>query len=249
MWFSRFFLSVLLVVTTFTSVQAFGPFGQPRQRTAAPPKKITQVDTAVAIYQKKYPPNRRSRKRAFNANLGMPRRDLDGTPLKVAQTRDMGPTFSDRPEADLQATYSALSKYFGDEAALQMVRDFPLVLAMDRSNLIPNMDAYSATFGTEDAAAMVRRNPGLLFCKPDNAAEADDLTMKFSYIIAFTRPLGPVWLYGLLLLLLEPAFERISGIALKAMLFSSSGSVAVSSPSLRCQPAASSCVGRAAAVV
>ena len=104
-----------------------------------------------------------------------------------------------------------------------MVKDFPLVLAINRSNLIPNMKAYSATFGTDNATAMVRRNPGLLFCTPDNAAEADDLTMKFSYVIAYTRPFGPVLLYGLLLLLMEPAFERVSGMALRASLFSSSG--------------------------
>ena len=215
MWLSRFFVTALL--TNAVAVHAFGSFGKPRAAL-----KNTQVDAALAIYQKKFPPNRAPRKRAFNAGVGLPVRDLDGTKLNVAKTRDMGQAFSDRSEADLKATYGAISKYFGDAQALQMVKDFPLVLTMNRDNLIPTIGAFSETFGTDDAAAMVVRNPGLLFCKPKDAAEADDLTMKLSYAVAYTRPFGPVLLYGLLALLFEPTFELASGIPLKAMLFSSS---------------------------
>ena len=222
MWVSRYFFLSTLFGLLASSTDAFGPFAPSKAAAKASSLKNTQVEAAVALYQKKFPPNRAPRKRAFNAGVGLPVRDLDGTKLRVAKTREMGQAYSDRSEADLRATYGALSKFFGDDEALQMVKDFPLVLTMNRNNLAAIMDAYGTTFGSDEAAAMVQRNPGLLFCKPKDAAEADNLTMQLSYVVAATRPLGPFLLYGLLFLLFEPALELATGIPLKAMLLSGS---------------------------
>jgi hypothetical protein len=187
---------------------------------AAPTAKsaIKPADQAVVIYQTKYP-DKGPRKRAWNSAAGMNPKDLDGTTYSVAKTAEMGKTFADRNEKDLKACFQDLSKVFGTEDALQMVKDFPIVLAITRKDLQPVMKAFSETFGEEDAAAMVKRNPGLLFLRPPVAATADDLTMKFSYIIAFTRPVGPLILVTLLALVCEPAFESFSGIPLKQMIF------------------------------
>lgn len=216
MWCSRSF-TLLLLCMLGLQVQAFGPFATTTTKATTP----VQVDAAVALYQKKYPPNRAPRRRAFNAGVGMPVRDIDGTKFNVAKDSTMGKVFSDRSETDLKATYTALAKYFGNEDALQMVKDFTLVLAMNRNNLVPIMAAYGETFGADKAKEMVKRNPGLLFCSPSDAADADDLTMQFSYVVAATRPVGPILLYGLLALLFEPTFELVSGIPLKSMIFSS----------------------------
>ena len=221
----RFILSTALATLTLSAVtDAFAPssalsFQVTSSTSVSALQMKTQVDAAVALYQKKFPQNKGPRKRAFNAAVGMPVKDLDGTKLKVAKTDELGTTFSERPEADLRATYGALSQYFGDDAALQMVKDFTLVLTMNRKNLKAIMDAYASTFGKEEADNMVKRNPGLLFCQPSDAATADNLTMQFSYVVAVTRPAGPLLLYGLLTLLFEPTFELVSGIPLRSMLF------------------------------
>ena len=60
---------------------------------------------------------------------------------------------------------------------------------------------------------MVKRNPGLLYVKPENAATSDDLTMQFSYIVAITRPAGPFLLYGTFGLLSIPVIEGITGVS------------------------------------
>jgi hypothetical protein len=91
-------------------------------------------------------------------------------------------------------------------------------LAFNRKNFGPSLTEFAKTFGDEEARAMVQRNPGLLIVKPTGAGGADsveDLAMKFSYVVAATRPAGPFLLYGTLSLLFEPTFEFISGIPLK----------------------------------
>jgi hypothetical protein len=144
------------------------------------------VDEAVAIYQKKHP-------------------------KKVQVT---GPTFSDRDEKYLKAGFKDLAKAYGEASALQMVKDLPICLAFNRKSLTE----FAKTFGDEEARGMVQRNPGLLVVAPTGAGGADsveDLAMKFSYVVAATRPVGPFLLYGTLSLLFEPTFEFISGIPLK----------------------------------
>ena len=44
------------------------------------------------------------------------------------------------------------------------------------------------------------------------ADQAGDDTMYMSYIVAATRPLGPVLLYGTFFLLLSPALKKLAGI-------------------------------------
>jgi hypothetical protein len=202
-----------------TCVDALGSFQPPNKATSKVGK--SKLNDAIALYQKRYPQNRGPRKRAFNAGVGLPVRDLDGTKLKVAKSNTLGKTFSERSESELRATYQTLQKYFGDDDTYQMVQDFTLVLTMNRKNLAAIMAAYANNFGKDQADAMVKRNPGLLFCQPKDAATADNLTMQFSYVVAITRPVGPLLLYTLLALVFEPTFELLSGIPLKSMIFGS----------------------------
>lgn len=153
----------------------------------------------------------------------MPVADIDGTKYKVAKSGEkMGKTFSDRSEKDLKATFKELAKVYGSDAALKMVKDNPLVLAASRKNFQPSLKAFAKNFGEEDAKAMVQRNPGLLFLKPTGAGgadSADNLTMRFSYVVAFTRPVGPFLLYGLLFALATPALEAVTGVPIRETLF------------------------------
>ncbi|CAM9628199.1 unnamed protein product [Ascophyllum nodosum] len=62
---------------------------------------------------------------------------------------------------------------------------------------------------------MVTRNPNLLSVRPTGfggASNAKSDTMTMSYLIAYTRPLGPFLLYGLLLALALPVIEIATGI-------------------------------------
>ena len=186
----------------------------------------TSAKAAVEIFQKKYPVKPRP-KRSILTTAGMPGRDIDGTQYRVAKMDDpVGPRFSERDPKDLQATYQALAKVYGDEAALQMVKDLPIALAFNRNWFAPSLKEFAKTFGEEEAKAMVSRNPGLLALPPTGAGGADsatDQTMQFSYLVAATRPAGPFLLYGTLGLLMEPFFEMVSGIPLKSQIFSTIG--------------------------
>ena len=176
------------------------------------------VDEAVELYQRKYPKRSGERQRSWFAGAGMPSRDFDGTQYAVAKSSAMGKSFADRDTAELQATFREMAQVYGSTQALDMVQNMPIVMAANRNNFAPSLAILGETFGPEDAKAMVQRNPGLLFLKPTGAGgadTADNLTMQFSYIVAFTRPLGPVLLYGLLFLLCSPAIEAATGLPLK----------------------------------
>merc|ERR1712127_91973 len=90
-------------------------------------------------------------------------------------------------------------------------------LAFDKKNFAPAFKEFKNIF-EDEAKPMVMRNPGLLAIKPQDAAQSDDTTMKFSYIIAKTRPAGPVLLYGTLGLLTIPVIEGIIGVPFRANL-------------------------------
>lgn len=185
---------------------------------ATPTKSARAVDQAVGLYQKRYPKPRGPRKRAFNAGLGIPVADIDGTKLNVARDSVMGKTFADRDEKDLRATFQEMVKVYGEAQSLQMVKDDPLVLAANRKNFKPTLSAFAEKFGLDESKAMVSRNPGLLFIAPSGPGGADtatDLTMQFSYLVAATRPVGPLLLYGTLFLLVSPAIEAVTGLPIQ----------------------------------
>ena len=105
---------------------------------------------------------------------------------------------------------------YGSDSALQMVKDMPVVLTASRRNFAPSLDALGAKFGVDESKAMVMRNPGLLFLKPTGAGgadTADNLTMRMSYVVAATRPIGARGgVYVLVLLLASPFVELATGI-------------------------------------
>ncbi|CAM9951679.1 unnamed protein product [Ectocarpus sp. 13 AM-2016] len=68
---------------------------------------------------------------------------------------------------------------------------------------------------------MVTRNPNLLAVRPTGfggAANAKSDTMQMSYVIAATRPLGPVLLFGLAFCLAIPLVEIGTGISREQIL-------------------------------
>jgi hypothetical protein len=184
-------IQFLLCLMAASAVNSFAPKAISKNNNGA---LKAAVDDALAIYQKKHP------KKA----------PKDG---KVSS-----PTFSDRDEKYLKAGFKELAKAYGEDSALQMVKDLPICLAFNRKNFGPSLIELAKTFGDEEARGMVQRNPGLLVIPPTGAGGAnsvEDLAMQFSYVVAATRPVGPFLLYGTLSLLFEPAFELISGMPLK----------------------------------
>jgi hypothetical protein len=208
-------IQLLLCLIAASAVNSFAPNASINRSRSHGALKAT-VDEAVALYQKIYP-KKGPRKQSPLVSLGMP-----VAPTSKFQTpkagSDMGKSFSDRDEKDLKAGFKELAKAYGEANALQMVKDLPIVLAFNRNNFGPSLKELAKTFGDEEAKAMVQRNPGLLVIKPTGAGGADsvdDTAMKFSYVVAATRPAGPFLLYGTLSLLFEPVFEAVSGIPLK----------------------------------
>ena len=102
-----------------------------------------------------------------------------------------------------------------------MTKDLPSILAFEKANFRPSFVEFGKIFGTQEAKEMVMRNPGLLAVKPVDAANSDDQTMQFSYIVAKTRPIGGVLLYGTFGLLSIPVLEGISGVPFRANLLQS----------------------------
>ena len=93
-----------------------------------------------------------------------------------------------------------------------MVKVWPRVLNCDYNNFSPVFDIYTEKFGKDESIAMLIRNPNLLGCSPDgpnSAQTAGDDTMALSYVVAFTRPLGPYLLGTLLGLLAFPSIEAL----------------------------------------
>jgi len=220
-------MHLLISLLAAAAVSGFAPHGssininKSRSVAGSPGRALhhmAAVDDAVAIYQKSHPA-KGPRKQSPFISAGMPVADIDGTRFKTPKGGRMaGKSFADRDEKYLRAGFTELSKVYGKEEALKMVRDLPIALAFNRKNFAPSLKAFAAKFGNDEAREMVQRNPGLLALKPSGAGGADsveDQTMKFSYLVAATRPAGPFLLYGLLSLLCEPALEKLTGFPLK----------------------------------
>lgn len=164
----------------------------------------------MAIYDKKFPFGREPPKSNFMGDFGMPNQDFDGTRLKKKYATSK--RLTDISPAQAKQAFLELARLYGEERALAMVKAQPLCLAFDVKNFAKSLAAWAEVFGLEAAQEMVARNPGLLAVRPDEATNATDSTMAFSYIVAATRPLGPVLLAGLFFLLLTPTIESLTGI-------------------------------------
>eukprot|EP00903_Cladosiphon_okamuranus_P017829 g16408.t1 len=118
-------------------------------------------------------------------------------------------------------TFAEMCKVYGEDNAVQMVKNSPSCLGYDASMFQATFEAFSEVFGEEETKGMVTRNPNLLAVRPTGfggAINAKNDTMQMSYVIAATRPLGPVLLWGLAFLLAIPLIEIATGIPREQML-------------------------------
>lgn len=211
---------VTLTISLFSTIDAFGSFNfGAKKATKAPSIPKEAIEEALSIYDKKFPSAGKASANPFWNDWGLPARDLDGTAIKSEKPNrklfDVGATFR-------QQAFEEIATLYGTEEALTMTRILPGILAFDSKNFKPSLNNFSEIFGEEEAKAMIMRNPGLLYVTPENAAKADDLTMKFSYALSVTRPAGPLLLYGTLSLLMVPVLEGITGVS-RAEFFKSLG--------------------------
>ena len=102
----------------------------------------------------------------------------------------------------LTTNFNEIARLYGDEEALEMVKNMPRALRFDSENFEPCLESWTEQFGLERSKAMVRRNPGLLGVKPSQTEDADS-SMYGSYLVAALRP-SPVSLavWGVLLIAL-----------------------------------------------
>ena len=187
-----------------TSLNFFGG-----QKKAASASKSPLADEAVQTYLSKYPSDQKTVSFFFES-WGMP---------ESYQAPKSSESIFSRKNEELASTFNTIASIYGDEAALKMVKIQPSVLAFEKSNFQPSLDAFGETFGYEESKEMVIRNPGLLGSSPASAAGADDLTMQLSYVVAFTRPIGALGPASIIGLLCVPALESALGVG-KGELFS-----------------------------
>jgi len=212
-WLLLVGLWLLLCPTTTLAFFASKPPATQSSKPTSTSTSTSSVDQAVAIYNRTFPFGRDPPQRNFLGDFGMPNQDFDGTRIKKESYQsNKRRRLTDITPKQAQQTYQQLVKLYGDERALQMVQAQPICLAFDSSKFAKSLDAWTNVFGLDAAQDMVARNPGLLAVRPDEASKAADSTMVFSYIVAATRPLGPILLAGLLFLLLTPAIQSLTGI-------------------------------------
>lgn len=176
------------------------------------------ADEAVSLFQAAYP-KKEPYKAPVWSSWGVPGRDIDGTPIRVAQVGAEGRRLCDISDEQCRASFDALAKVYGEEEALEMTRIMPIILTFDKQCFAPSFKEWSQIFGADETIDMVLRNPGLLAVRPEDAATATDQTMNFSYIVAYTRPLSKILLPGLLFLIAVPALEAVTGVSIRGALF------------------------------
>lgn len=181
-------------------------FGGAKKSTA---KSSPLTDEAIELYTAKYSGG--ARKKLFFESWGMP--DSYEAP------EESGSIFA-RKNAELSSTFNTIASLYGEENALKMVKIDPAVLAFNKDNFGPSLDAFGENFGLEESKAMILRNPGLLSVKPASAEAADGLTMQLSYVVDVTRPIGAAGPLIIVALLSVPALEAATGVS-RGELFSS----------------------------
>ena len=213
----KFSLTASLCLLSTSSVAGFGSFLKPKVAVTKGASEAV-VQEALDIFEAKFKvsENRKAFK-PFFTQWGVPEKDIDGSQIK----KDSGSKkrLVDADVKTQRAAFNEIAKIYGEEAALQMVKDLPYCLAFKISNFAGNFAVYEEIFGEEEAKAMVSRNPGLLAISPEDAARnTNEQTMVFSYLIGYTRPIGDIALPGLLLLLATPGIEQVTGIPIRTTL-------------------------------
>ena len=216
--------SVILLLALLSGTHGFfqNLGGGAKKTPGGSAKASPLAQEAVEIFGAKYPFGRAPPKSSIMGDFGMPDRDLDGTKLKKASS-GAGKRLTDISETEAAASFNSLAKIYGDERALEMTKRLPIILSFDKNEFSPCYTAWAEIFGDEETKEMVLRNPGLLAVPSREAAKATDQTMTFSYIVAYTRPLGPILLPILPLLLCVPLLEQLTGVPIRGIVFTKLG--------------------------
>lgn len=220
---STFSISLLLSCL----VTAANGFFQSAAKKASPKAVSPFAQEAIDIYGSKYGYNRAPREENFLdsiSSFGVPTTDIDGTRI-LKKTASPGKRMSDLSEAEVVANFNAIAAVYGDERAIGMAKIFPVCLTFDSKGIAGTFEIWGEIFGEEETKEMVARNPGLLAIKPKDAGKNTENTMAFSYIVAFTRPIGVFGPIGLLGLLSIPGIEGATGIPIKQPFFEALGSI------------------------
>lgn len=184
-----------------------------------PQNNPTSTTLKMAMFggsPKKTPPGEKSKKSRTAAKMTAEDEAVSIFKAKFAKIRKKTPII----ESNLRLTFREMCKVYGTDNALTMVKNLPKVLEFNRKNFQPTFEILCNKFdGKDNTLAMLLRNPGLLNLRPQgycSAEDAGDETMTFSYIIAYTRPAGPLLLTLFFGILLLPAFEMATGIEFRA---------------------------------
>lgn len=211
----------LLFACLIASSEAF--FGNAGKKSAPKSSAITQE--AVKIYGDRFAYGRAPRTENVLdtiSKIGVPKTDIDGTRV-LKKTATPGKRITDKSEAEVAKTFNGLSAVYGEERAIEMVKLFPVCMSFDPNAFAATFAIWKDIFGEEETKDMVSRNPGLLAVQPKDAGKNTDNTMAFSYIVAFTRPIGifgPIFIGSLLMV---PVIEGTTGIAIKEPFFAALG--------------------------
>lgn len=176
-------------------------------------KQKADENDAIAIFEQKFPFDAAPPKQVGLGSFGMPGNSAKST---ADSSSSSSKRLTDVGEPRARAAFTELAKlYGGSEEALNMVRVQPIILCFNFQQWGESLEKWEDMYGLEKAQGMVQRNPGLLAVKPSDAAESDESAMVFSYIIAITRPSSKVLLPLLVLLLLSPFIEAVTGIPIR----------------------------------
>lgn len=215
------FSIALICICLVEGSQAF--FQNAGKKASAKNSAFTQE--AVQIYGDRYTYGRAPRTENMFDNiskLGVPTTDIDGTKILRKQANP-GRRITDMSEKEVANTFNGLAAVYGEERALEMVKLFPICMSFDPKSFAATFAIWKEIFGEEETKDMVSRNPGLLAIQPKDAGNNTDNTMAFSYIVAYTRPIGIYGPLGLLSLLMVPVIEGTTGIPIKQPLFAALG--------------------------
>jgi len=138
-----------------------------------------------------------------------------------------------RDDKYLKAAFKEIAKlYGGEDNALKIVEASPGVLNMNSAGFAATKAAFvaaltedkvddksgkvtAAKFNEDDVVGMVVRNPNLINIRPSGyggADTSDESTVQMSYVVAATRPAGPVLLGALAVALLTPFAKQLAGL-------------------------------------
>jgi len=171
-----------------------------------------QADEAIQIFSKKFPFDRPPPSESNLVRIGMPSSILGGPPPAEDASKPRR-RLTDVNETTARETFAELADLYGAAEAVEMVKNFPLALALKRERFGPALAEFGKIFGEEQAEKMVQRNPCLLAVSPEDAATSTDQTMIFSYLVGYTRPLGPILTLLLTAALSVPVIEGVTGVS------------------------------------